>query len=462
MAESLPSIEERLQAEGIEIVRVSAKPGSVDDGHRTQQVVRERSPAWVVLDGYRFDSEYQKLLKQTARRLLVIDDFGRAGQYFANLVLDQNLGTEDAYYSHRAPYSRLLLGTAYIVLRRPFRVWKGHRVNAPRSAHHVLITFGGIDKHNVTLVAVKALRRISTGSVEARIVVGSGNPQADAVQSLVQSLGHQFQVERDPEDMAELMAWADLAVAAAGTTAWELAYMGVPSLLVSTADNQMAVAQNLELAGAATSLGESGSLTEESLAGAITHLIEDGAERESMSRKARALVDGHGVSKVLTEMRAAQVTLRRVQTEDARVLWTWRNDPLVRSVSFNEGPIPWDDHLKWFEAKENDPSCAFYVGLDDAGVPIGQIRFDQEGSEAEVSTSIDAKARGHGYGSGLILAGSRKLFGESRIRLLHAYVKPGNQASVRAFLKAGYRDAGRAMIRGHKALHFVLEREVPA
>lgn len=36
--------------------------------------------------------------------------------------------------------------------------------------------------------------------------------------------------------MPELMAWADLSIAAGGSTNWELAFMGLPSLVITIAD----------------------------------------------------------------------------------------------------------------------------------------------------------------------------------------------------------------------------------
>lgn len=456
MAESLPAIDERLRGKGMGLAKIDAEVGSDEDAARTVGLAEGSSPAWVVLDGYRFSAGYQERIKAARVRLLVIDDYGHAGRYAADLILDQNLSARADLYRQRAARSRLLLGTRYVLLGHTFRARRPRLRTGP--ARHLLVTIGGVDPLNVTEKILRTLLNMRDSGIEVRAIVGSGNPNAERLEAAVGTSRDRIELVRDPPDMAELMDWADLAIAAAGTTAWELAYLGVPALLLSTAENQRELAASLAAAGAARDLGTQDTLTETKAADAIRELEESIRDREAMSQRGRALVDGQGVSRVVTEMRAGMITLRPVSDPDARQIWAWANDPAVRSVSFSSDPIPWETHVRWFAAKRADPTCRFYIGVDPQGTPLGQIRIDGPESGQEVSVSLDAKFRSRGYGSALILAASRKVLDESRVVRLHAYVKPGNEPSVRAFLKAGYRDAGRQVVRGHEALHFVLDR----
>lgn len=456
MAETLPAIEERVRGKGMELARIAAEVGSQRDAEATLRLAQERRPAWVVLDGYRFDGTFQDRIHESGLRLLALDDYGHAGRYAADLVLNQNLSARPELYGHRLPRSRLLLGTRYLLVGRSFRARRPRARTGP--ARHLLVTLGGVDPRNMTERILRALVKMDDTDLRVRAVVGSGNPNAERLEQEVGASRDRIELVRDPPDMAELMDWADLAVAAAGTTAWELAYLGVPSLLLSTAENQRDVASSLAAAGAARDLGMYDALSETTIADAIRRLVESTRDREAMSERARTLVDGQGVTRVVTEMRAGMLTLRSATESDARQVWEWANDPAVRSVSFSPDPISWETHVRWFAAKRADPTCRFYIGLDPIGAALGQIRFDGPGAEQEVSVSLDGKFRSRGYGSALILAASRKVLDESRVQRLHAYVKPGNEPSVRAFLKAGYRDAGRQVVRGHEARHFVLER----
>ncbi|OGS47954.1 MAG: UDP-2,4-diacetamido-2,4,6-trideoxy-beta-L-altropyranose hydrolase [Euryarchaeota archaeon RBG_16_68_13] len=462
LAESLPAFEQRLKRERFEIVPLPVRPGTAEDASRTAAVARERQAPWVVVDGYRFGPAYQRTVKESGTRLLIFDDRGHAGDYSADLVLNQNISARPETYSRRASHTRLLLGPRYVMLQRNFRMRRPAKRKAPPIGRKFLVTIGGVDAHNVTLNVIRVLERTSIDSLEGRIVLGGGNPHLESLEAAVRASPGRLRLERDPPDMSELMAWADLAIGASGTTSWELAYMGVPSLLIATADNQREVAESLDRAGMAKSLGWHEALTESRLTEALREIAESRPMREEMSRRGRELVDGQGVPRVLAEMKASLLALRPVTERDARLLWEWANDRSVRSVSFTPDSIPWENHVKWFEAKRKDPNCRFYLAVDPLGVPLGQIRFDAQGEAAEVSVSLDARFRSRGYGSALILAGSRKVFDESRVKLLHAYVKEGNEASVRAFVRAGYQHAGLASVRGQQAIHLVLRKETPA
>jgi spore coat polysaccharide biosynthesis predicted glycosyltransferase SpsG len=102
--------------------------------------------------------------------------------------------------------------------------------------------------------------------------------------------------------MPELMAWADLAISAGGSTCWELAFMGLPFLVTILAKNQKAVAEGLEEVGAAVNLGWYDSITPTRLAQRLSSLAEAADVRAELSRRGRTLVDGKGKERVLREL----------------------------------------------------------------------------------------------------------------------------------------------------------------
>ena len=142
------------------------------------------------------------------------------------------------------------------------------------------------------------------------------------------------------------------------------------------------------------------------------------------------------------------------------MLWEWANDREARAVSFSSEPIPWEQHVRWFESKLNDPRCIFYIVENAGGTPIAQARFDIDENEAVISVSVGPDFRGNGYGSMIIRLASLDVFRHAEsVRLIHAYIKEDNKASVSVFAKAGYVDAGRREIQGHEALQFILKRD---
>ena len=151
--------------------------------------------------------------------------------------------------------------------------------------------------------------------------------------------------------------------------------------------------------------------------------------------------------------------LREVYDKDCRLIWEWSNDPDVRAVSFSHEPIPYQDHVKWFKSKLKDIDCYFYIAEDINQKPVGQVRYDLEGNEARISVSLDRKFRGKGYGTLLIKLASQKLFVVADVDVIHAYVRRANQASVKAFKKAGFIILENTVINDQQASHFILEKK---
>lgn len=91
------------------------------------------------------------------------------------------------------------------------------------------------------------------------------------------------------------------------------------------------------------------------------------------------------------------VYLRKAKQGDMDMLYGWANDPAVRINSFNSEPIPYEDHVKWFNHVLDNEKILQFI-LMDGNVPVGQIRLNVDGEEAEIGYSIASKFRGKGYG----------------------------------------------------------------
>jgi UDP-2,4-diacetamido-2,4,6-trideoxy-beta-L-altropyranose hydrolase len=285
--------------------RIEAQSGSTDDLRQTLEATRELRPAWVVVDGYAFNAKYQRGIKEAQLRLLVFDDYGHAEHYCADFVLNQNLGAQEALYARREPGTQLLLGPRYAQLRREFKAWREWQREIPPRARRVLVTLGGADPDNATGKVVQALAAPVLADVEAVVIVGGSNPHFEALRRQAAEAGVKARFERDATRMAEWMAWADVAVSGAGSTSWELAFMGLPALVLVLAENQRAIAQQIEKAGVSLSLGPQGDATAEQIAARLGELLAKVEQRETMSRHARALVDGRGGERVVSALRTA-------------------------------------------------------------------------------------------------------------------------------------------------------------
>jgi len=302
MATDAPSLEKRLAEEGFEVERVAAEPGGTEDAAAAARLAQEKGASWVVVDGYHFGYDYQRAMKDAGLRVLFVDDNGHAGRYCADIVLNQNIHADESMYADREPHTRLLLGTRYVLLRREFLKWKGWRREIPDVARKVLVTMGGADPGNATLKVVEALEQVPSDGLEAVVVVGGSNPHYDELRSAVQDSRVAIRLERNAADMPELMAEADVAVSGAGCTCWEIAFMGLPVILLVLAENQRRVAEGLCAADAAVGLVDHASCSTQAVAKALVGLVAGAGKRSDMFRAGRLLVDGLGGGRVVRSL----------------------------------------------------------------------------------------------------------------------------------------------------------------
>ena len=439
MTKTIPAISDRLRLEGMDIVSITGESGAAEDVSQTLTAARLHEANWVALDGYSFGALYQCEIKQAEKKLLFLDDNAHCSHYCADLVLNQNIHANEGMYAHRDTWSRLLLGPRFALLRREFSNLRGQPRPVADTGRKVLVAFGGSDPGNKTASAIEALESLPPGSLEVSVVVGGGNPHLETLKQLCARSHHPIRIVQDPKSMTDLMLWADVAISAAGSTCWEMCFLGLPAILIAVAENQKPGAQELARRGIAQYLGCVGNFSPQGLAAELRELLESKPQRAAMSAAGRQLIDGQGSDRVITAMQASGLKLRRANQSDCRLLWEWANDPAVRAASFQSQSIPWRQHSDWFAQKLGSNQSIIYIGEDESGTPVGQFRLDwNSGREAQVDVSVAREKRGSGIAALLIAQGAQTAFCETPVQRLHASIKPENQPSLRAFEKAGF------------------------
>ncbi|MCS6927669.1 MAG: UDP-2,4-diacetamido-2,4,6-trideoxy-beta-L-altropyranose hydrolase, partial [Candidatus Binatia bacterium] len=262
----------RLRSAGVEVVPLEAQPGSETDAAYTANLARHLRASWVVVDGYHFCLDYRRRLKEAGLQLLLIDDHGSPPHGYADVIVNQNPYAHEGLYRDYSSHTRLLLGARYALLRREFALWQGWPRHIPTVARKVLVTLGGSDPDNVTKTILQALQRVAISKLEAIAVVGSNNPHERSLRAALQGAPCPIRLRHHVTDMPALMAWADMAISAAGCTSWELAFMGVPALVVTLATNQEPIADWLRTTGLAWVLGRPQQWSADDVARAVTRL----------------------------------------------------------------------------------------------------------------------------------------------------------------------------------------------
>ncbi len=143
-----------------------------------------------------------------------------------------------------------------------------------------------------------------------------------------------------------------------------------------------------------------------------------------------------------------------VTMDHADLLLAWRNDPVVRQNSWNQEVISVDEHRRWLQRIIKDPKSRAFIILNESRQPIGTVRFDVQGDDAEINITIAQEFRGYGYGTSAIEYSCRSFLRQKPfLKRILARIKEKNEASLKAFKKAGFVE----MNRSDGVVHLIFE-----
>lgn len=428
------SLVKRLASEGIESIATDLQAGDPADAAYFFNLANQRQATAVVFDGYKFAADYQDLASSFVGPTLTVDDHGLLPRHGTAFVLDQNLGACEDNYPHLDPQTRLLLGTPFALIRREFRNHPQRMRDRNNSLHRILVTLGGADPLRATETVIHGLQSLPDRHLQFRVIAGF---QATRREELLTAIGqdNRFEILGSVDDMAAQYAWADFAIAAGGSSNWEMCLFGLPRAVIVVAENQRKIAAELLRCGASLAAIDASSLHAET----ITNLIIDAQQQQTLlncSRAARTLVDGLGPTRVAWRLLGG-LKLRPTTIEDLELYWHWVNDPVVRQNSINQAVVPLEDHQRWFQSRLAADSTVMYVAQLN-GKPVGQIRFDRNADDQwMIGFSIDESFRGCGLGTPLIDLGVKEIRKHSSLPIV-ALVKNANQASLACFVSNGF------------------------
>ena len=272
-----------------------------EDAAACATILAELQPDWLIVDHYALDARWEQALKPYYRKLLVIDDLADRA-HACDLLLDQTFGRQAEDYRSRVPADcQLLCGSQYALLRPEFaalRPYSLQRRSEPR-LRHLLITMGGVDKDNATGQVLAALRQSALpDDCRITVVMGSTAPWLAEVERLAQDMPWPTQIRVGVSDMAQLMADSDLAIGAAGATSWERCCLGLPTIMLPLAENQVQGCRTLADAGAGLMIPEPSALRIQ-LPKALQKFIHNSVFFFDISANSITVTDGRGIDKVI-------------------------------------------------------------------------------------------------------------------------------------------------------------------
>ena len=356
----------------------------------------------MIVDHYGINAPWEDHVKtQLSCLVFVIDDLVRT--HNADAILDQTLHRQAQAYQSCHHNTPLLMGGDYALLNPVFLHARKKALQAAASPLpspiNLLITMGAVDQPNATLHVLNALAKITHERPIVTVLLNHSAPHYQCVVDFCQQ--HRDWVSHHPfvENMAELMLTQHLVIGAPGTTAWERACLGLPSIIVPIAENQLTMSTQLAKAGAAISVELSA--ISSTLLTAYYSLLE---HWQSMRTINFALCDGLGVRRVahyieqLLMRSSPQVLLRNATVADIKQVYDWQLQPSTRQYALTPSVPTWSAHQTWMKTQLSTLSNPFYIiTLAETGEAIGVVRLAAQNAVYLISIYLGHQHIGKGY-----------------------------------------------------------------
>lgn len=450
------SLRLKIEEAGYNFVDLEAPHPALPDLAVMRELLK-RHQAYVVLDGYHFDETYQAEIRRMAGRLMVIDDYNHLPAYDSDILLNQNIGSETLVYN-RNPGCRILTGPRYALLRPEFiqRLCDRRRQISDK-AGKLLISMGGADASNMTLAILKVLEQLSLPDIEIAIVLGPANTHLQSIVDFTGGSKYGCRILQNISDMTEVMDWADVGISAGGSTCWELCFLGLPFFVFSVAENQRIVVHGLEENGAAIRCQKPADLLQR-----LEAVLEDPEQRQAMSLKGQALVDGRGVYRALSALRGGQGCLLPASPEYREMLWPLADDAQARRMSVMPIPKDFESFCSWFSERMQKNSEPVLFLESPVGETIGYIAFEDcpATNKPTLTLCLSEKWRGQGLGVMLLREGCLEFFKMvPEAETLDALITPDAGAVYGLLVRIGFERVDTIEYNGRQAYVMRLSRQ---
>jgi UDP-2,4-diacetamido-2,4,6-trideoxy-beta-L-altropyranose hydrolase len=408
---------------------------------------------FIVVDGYNFSGEYQRIIKTGCNKLICIDDT-YLDHFYGDVVINHAEGVSLGKYK-REWYTRVYLGSKYAFLRKPFYKAGNGWTETNVKLHKVFINLGGTDPKNYTLKALRKVLKIKNIH-HIDLVIGALYPYKEKLLEIInsqQTIKINLHVNADASKMAHLMRNSSIGICSSSSVAYEYATVGGILFLYQTVLNQKNIFKFF---------------IKEEIAFPVNSLLVKLKQLNSVSvrkeyfRKRKVFFSGNtkdNLKSIFDKLILdTQVDIRKATIQDMMTYFLWANDKEVRKNSINQEPISLETHKKWFQAKLNDKKTFLYFFYS-GKIAIGQVRIDivTEG-KAEIGFSIDKRHRGMGYSEIILRKAIFALKSDYRDPLLlKGIIKINNTPSIKAFLNNGFLNKGIYSLKGESYYKLLLK-----
>jgi len=424
------------------------------DAEQTRVSIGDTLIDWLIVDHYALDVQWESAMRRHCRKLMVIDDIADR-PHECDLLLDQNLFSDmsERYIGKTPANCEMMLGPRYALLQPIYAELHARIPPREGEVRRILVYFGGADANNLTGMAIKTYRALARDDLALDVVINPTNPHAETIRCQIEGSTKITLYERLPS-LAPLMAKADLAIGAGGATSWERCCLGLPSIVITLAENQTPIAQELDRLGLIQWLGDASEVKESTLLNCLRDLCKSGLASD-WSERCQHRVDGGGVKRVASILMLnakSKLKVRLARVDDEVLIMQWTNDCLVRQNALPPDPNEQRTHREWFRRHLRDfERCRIYVVETEDSIPIGLVRFDLIDKNWHIDYALDGLASSHGLGNALLQRAIQDFRASMTGVLLFGRVKATNRIPNEVSESFGF-SSENAVVRGRLSI----------
>jgi len=255
----------------------------------------------LVIDNYSLDEKYESTCRDWARKILIIDDLANR-RHACDFILDQTHNRVPKDYKNLVPKNcKYLMGSKYILLKPEFNLMrqKIYNKNKLYKLKNIFVSFGASDPYGITKKVMLGILK-AIPNVNLNVVIGY-NDNFERYEKIKNKFTN-VKIFKNVPDMSKLMVNADLSFGAAGVTSWERCSLGIPSIIITTAENQNKIAYELDKCGAAKNLGWHSNIYIDKISDVIQQFSTSTSLLKKMSANSFSICDGLGVDRTVKKL----------------------------------------------------------------------------------------------------------------------------------------------------------------
>ncbi len=272
------------------------------DIDKTIMYVSEYDNPLVIIDTYSVNREYVKILKRYSKVGYLGSKKENLGQLDILINYSANIDY-DFYENNYDKKTELLLGVEFAPLRKEFR---NYNPVYNKSTKKVLLTTGNTNRDCIVQQILKRVNDyIIEYDIELDVVIGRLFKDREDIYDEYSSK-EQINLLENVASMSELMKDVDLAISANGTTIYELAAIGIPTISFSMVDEQLDSANALNNKGVINYCGESyidALECADKIANRLEYYLNNDVERIALGKHAHNLMDGNGCIRIVDSLK---------------------------------------------------------------------------------------------------------------------------------------------------------------